>query len=75
LIIGECPYEDCCHVHGVSIADHCPAVSRETCEGCGREYWLYHSRINARAYTVDQFSAAFDVCEERMSVRARISNG
>lgn len=59
MIIGECPYEDCHNVHMIPIADRCPAFSKETCDDCGREYWVIHSRINPEALTPAEFDARF----------------
>lgn len=61
MIIGPCPYSDCDELHMVPIGPRPPMMSRERCEGCGRTYWLRHSRIEPDALTEEEFATGFDV--------------
>jgi len=69
MIFGECPYEDCDGSHAIPLASDAelPAFSKETCETCGRIFWLKHSRIDPVAYTED----AVLVNEETRSVEIK----
>lgn len=51
MIIGECPY--CDQIVTTECAEVCPAFSKETCPHCGKEYWLKHSRIDPKAYLLE----------------------
>ena len=55
MIIGDCPYPDCGGDHWIPIADPAGQFERCTCEHCGRQYWLYHSRLIPEAFTLDEF--------------------
>jgi hypothetical protein len=64
MIIGECPYDDCDGSHMIAIAPQCPALSKHECETCGKEFWMYHSRIDPAAYTLKGFEETFWINEE-----------
>ena len=68
MIFGDCPYEDCDDTHALPSAEHTPAFSKEACAKCGRTYWLYHSRFEPEAYTLDGFAAKFEVNEETKEI-------
>lgn len=51
MIIGECP--SCNGLNMTPCADVCPVFSRETCEECGGQYWLKHSRWDPKAYPLE----------------------
>ncbi len=71
MIIGDCPYDGCDDCHMVPCADECPAFSRETCDTCGRIYWLRHSRMLPEAFTEEQFAAKYRVDEETKVISER----
>lgn len=71
MIIGPCPYENCTGSHMVPIAPKCPVFSKEICEECGREYWLYHSRFIPESLTPEEFVKRFDCNEETMQITDR----
>ena len=71
MIIGECPYEGCDGFHMIPIADKTPAFSKEKCETCGREYWLMHSRINPKAFTVEEFEKEYIVDDKTKTIERR----
>ena len=68
MITSECPYDDCKGYHMIPIAPRCPAFSKETCEDCGREYWMKHSRIDPEAMTPDEFDRRYIVDEYKRSI-------
>lgn len=74
MIFGDCPYEDCDGTHAISSAEHTPAFSKEKCEKCGREYWMFHSRIVPEAYTLEAFANKYDVDEETRSITLKVIN-
>ena len=65
MIFGECPY--CDEMISTPIADTCPAMSKETCDSCGKQYWLKHSRLNPVAYPMEEI----EVNEETKSVKIK----
>lgn len=56
MIIGECPYCDEIVVNGLAEGVGLPVVSKETCEHCGKEYWLRHSRLDPGACSLEDWS-------------------
>lgn len=75
MIFGDCPYEDCDSTHALGSPDHTPAFGKETCETCKREFWLYYSRFEPQAYTLEEFNKKFEVDEETKSIKERPSQG
>lgn len=63
MIFGECPYEDCDEPFNVVPPDHLPTFGKMICEKCKRHFWEYMSRIDAHAYTLEQFGEKYDVDE------------
>ena len=47
MIIGECPH---CDAHVMTPMAERLCFSEETCDGCGKTYWLKHSRLDPIAY-------------------------
>jgi hypothetical protein len=74
MITGPCPYDGCTGVHMIPIAPKCPAFSKEICDECGREYWLYHSRVLPEVFTPEEFAKQFDVNEETKQI-TRLTTG
>jgi hypothetical protein len=70
MIIGPCPYE-CGESHMIPCAPKCPAFSKETCEGCGKQYWLKHSRIAPEAYTLEEFAEKYAVDDATKKITDR----
>lgn len=68
MIFGDCPYEDCDGTHAIAGTEHTPAFSKETCDKCGRMYWMYHSRFEPQAYTPEDFAKKFVVDEETKNI-------
>lgn len=68
MIFGDCPYDECDGSHAIPSAEHTPAFSKEKCETCGRDYWLYHSRLVPKAYTLEDFAAKYNVDEETRNI-------
>lgn len=62
MIFGDCPYTDCDDCHMIECAD-VVGWSRETCDGCGREWWLHHSRVNPEALTPEEFAREWVIDE------------
>lgn len=56
VIFGECPYCDSAVANHLAEGVALPVVSRETCEDCGRDYWLRHSRLDPEALPIDDWS-------------------
>ena len=48
MIFGECPHCDGFVINPIGPA---PCWSKNTCEHCGKEYWLKHSRLDPEAFT------------------------
>ncbi len=71
MIFGDCPYEGCSGTHALGVPDRTPAFAKNTCEDCGREYWLYYSRLNPEAYTIEDFENKFEIDEENRSIKER----
>ena len=71
MITGGCPYDDCNNSHLIPIADKCPAFEKIKCEGCGKFFWMYHSRLDPIAYTEAGFNKEFIIDEETKSVERR----
>jgi len=74
MIFGDCPYDDCNAPVSTACADKCPAFSKETCETCGREYWLKHSRIDPVAYTLKDFAEEYEIDEENRKITKKSEN-
>jgi hypothetical protein len=68
MIFGDCPYEDCDGTHALGVPDQTPKFGKEKCEKCGREYWLYYSRFEPTAYTLEQFAQKFRVDEANKTI-------
>lgn len=71
MIFGECPYTDCDEQFTMAVPDTTPAFEHRTCEKCKRTFWEYHSRIEPRAYTEEDFAKEFEVNEENKSITQR----
>lgn len=71
MILGECPYEDCDGHHMLGVPEVTPKFGKETCEKCGREYWMYYSRFEPEAYTPEQFAEKWSVDEETKVITQR----
>jgi len=69
MIIGDCP--DCNGPLMTPIAPHCPAFSKETCEHCGKQHWLYHSRIDPMRYSMEGFADLFEVNEATREIKRK----
>ena len=70
MIIGDCPYEDCKGTHFLSSPEVTPKFGKEKCEECKREFWLYYSRFEPEAYTLEDFAKKYKVNEETRSIEA-----
>lgn len=73
MIIGDCPYEDCDDNHWIPCAEKTPCFGKEVCETCGREYWMLHSRILPKAFTLEQFTEKYDVDETTKRITNKIA--
>jgi uncharacterized protein with PIN domain len=69
MIFGECPH--CSGAVANHIADKCPALECLICEHCGKEYWLYHSRIDPKAYTREELDEEFEIDPANKTVKPR----
>ena len=67
MIFGNCPYDGCTYANNTACAEKFQTMSKEVCGGCGKTYWLQHSRIIPIAYTEDMVI----VNEETKSVKIR----
>ena len=88
MIFGECPYDDCGEPHFNSInrgEQPIPTVisddtlgdfvvTKHTCTGCKRDYFIFHSRINPAALTAKDFKDQFEPTEEPGILRFRNSS-
>lgn len=61
MIFGACPY--CDHSMMFDVPDKAPVLSHQTCDACGKTFWEFHSRVFPRAYTEEEFAAAFEIDE------------
>lgn len=50
MIFGSCPHCDAATINYLAPDHLLPCFSKEKCEGCEKEYWLKHSRIDPVAY-------------------------
>ena len=48
MILGDCPH---CGEHVMTPIGPAPCWSEETCDECGKTYWLKHSRLDPVAVT------------------------
>lgn len=64
MIFGDCPYENCKGTHALASPEVTPKFGKETCEECKRQFWLYYSRFEPKAYTLEDFAKEFKVDEE-----------
>jgi hypothetical protein len=71
MIFGDCPYNDCDELQMVPCAEKTPCFSKETCEGCGREYWQKHSRIDPESYTLQEFEEKYIMDHETKQITER----
>ena len=71
MIMGDCPYADCDGVHMISCAEKCPAFSHETCDDCGRTYWILHSRLLPEAFTEEEFAERYQLDEATRQITVR----
>lgn len=69
MIIGSCPYCDAPTM--TACAPETPAVSKEECSGCKSKYWLYHSRLEPKAYTEVEFFKTYHVDEAMKVIKPR----
>ena len=74
MIFGECPYNDCNQQMMNSICDNPPMFERLVCEQCGRVIWLYHSRLEAVAYTEEGFLEKYDLDETNRSIKNKVAD-
>jgi hypothetical protein len=72
MILGECPYGDCDGFMLTPIADRY-GFSQEKCPDCNRVVWIEHTRIGPSAYTDEGFREAFDVDDEKKTIKRRES--
>ena len=70
MIIGDCPYEGCDDTHWIAMGDMC-GFSKQTCDACGKDYWLKHSRVLPEAFTLEEFNEKYVVDEENKSIELR----
>lgn len=68
---GDCPYGDCDGLISIGVPERTPVFCKETCETCGREFWWMVSRIQPKAYTLEEFAERFVVDEETKSIKSR----
>ncbi len=68
MIFGDCPYEDCKGSHALGVPDRTPAFAKNTCEECKRVYWVYYSRFDPQAYTIEDFEKKFTFDEETRNI-------
>ena len=57
--IGNCPY--CGHGDCWGTPKQTPAWRKVTCEECDKEFWLELSRVDPKAWTVEDFEAQYDI--------------
>lgn len=69
MIFGECPY--CGGTVMFDVPEQTPRFRKETCEGCGKEYWEYYSRMDPQAYTTEGFEREFVVDEANRTITRR----
>ena len=69
--MGSCPYPGCKGFIAIAMPDQTPAFSKTTCPDCERLIWLYHSRIDPKAYTEQSFHEEFEVNEETKHISKR----
>jgi len=67
--IGECPY--CDYLDMWPMPQNTPCAGKYICEGCKKEIWLWHSRINPMAYTKEDFEREFIIDEASKTVKKR----
>lgn len=67
--IGGCPY--CGHSGMWGTPEQTPAFARTTCEGCHKRFWLELSRIDPKAWTIEDFEAAHDIDHETRKITRR----
>lgn len=68
---GDCPYQECKGFISVAVPEKTPAFTKITCDECGRELWYRCSRIEPQAFTLDEFAAAYEVDEEKRTIKKR----
>jgi hypothetical protein len=69
MITGGCPYCDALVIN--YMPDRTPTAARRRCETCGKEYWMYYSRLDPTAYTLNGFAEEFVIDESTKSVTRR----
>ena len=56
MIFGDCPY---CDEFLTSDVDPAGTWSKETCNHCKREHWVYRSRIEPFRITLEEFNKKY----------------
>ncbi len=69
MIIGGCPY--CDEFMSNPIVQKPPQVQKIIMSCCGNTVWLWHSRINPKAYTNEQFLKDFEIDEQTKTIRPK----
>jgi antitoxin component HigA of HigAB toxin-antitoxin module len=73
MIIGDCPY--CNASMSNPVADlPLPRWEKLTAECCRKTVWLFHSRVNPKAYTEEGFAKDFDIDEATKSIKRRVTD-
>lgn len=71
MIFGDCPYEDCKGTHARGVPDITPRFAKHTCETCKREFWLYYSRFEPQAFTLEDFDKKYIADEETRIIKEK----
>lgn len=58
MVFGECPH--CEHPFAIPSPDKTPQMGKVTCEGCGKWFWEYYSRISPQAFLPEQIEVNED---------------
>jgi hypothetical protein len=66
---GDCPY--CKHSDCWETPDTTPAWRLWTCEECGKAFWLELSRVDPKAWTVEDFGAQYVIDHEARTLIRR----
>jgi hypothetical protein len=70
--IGDCPYDDCQGTLAIDTPDRTPAYALVQCDHCGRDIWYRFSRVDPKAWTLEQFEAEHVVDEVTMTIVPRV---
>lgn len=67
---GDCPYcNDFTGFH--KVPDKTPCYAKVNCESCGKEFWYRLSRVDPKAWTIEDFENEFDIDYENMKVESK----